>query len=144
MTDLPPLMRDQRKTDADHLRLLAIFHYVFAGLSVLGLAFLALHYAFMHAMFSHPEMWKNSNGAAPPPREFLEMFVWFYIFFAVVFVAVGIGNLLSARFLQKRRNRVFSLVIAGLDVLQFPFGTVLGVFTFIVLMRDSVHELYGA
>lgn len=144
MSDLPPLLRDQRKADADHLRMLAIFHYVFAGLSVLGLAFLAVHYAFMHTMFSHPEMWKNANGAALPPREFLEMFVWFYVFFAVVCVAVGIGNLVSARFLQKRTNRVFSLVIACVDFLQFPFGTVLGVFTVIVLMRDSVRELYAA
>jgi hypothetical protein len=144
MPDLQPLMRDLRKTDADHLRMLAIFHYVFAGLSVLGLAFLAVHYAFMHAMFSHPEMWKNSNGGGPPPGELLEMCVWFYIFFAVVFVAVGIGNLLSARFLQKRRNRVFSLAIACLDFLQFPLGTVLGSFTFIILMRDSVRELYEA
>jgi hypothetical protein len=144
MTDLPPLLRDQRKIDADHLRLLAIFHNLFAGLCVLGLAFLAVHYAFMHAMFSHPEMWKNSNGGGPPPREFLEMFVWFYLFFAVVFVAVGIGNLLSAGFLLKRRNRVFSLVVAGVDCLQFPLGTVLGAFTFIVLMRDSVRELYEA
>ena len=144
MTDLPPPMRDQRRIDADQLRLLAIFHYVFAGLALLGLMFLAVHYAFMHSFFSHPEIWKNSNGAAPPPKEFFEIFVWFYVFFGAVCIAAGIGNLLSARFLQKRRYRAFSMVVAGLNCLQFPLGTVLGVFTLVVLVRDSVREVYEA
>jgi hypothetical protein len=39
-TPLPPLPRDQRKIDADHLNLLAIFHFVGAGLAVLGILFL--------------------------------------------------------------------------------------------------------
>ena len=29
MNELPPLLHDQRKTDLDHLRLLAIFHITF-------------------------------------------------------------------------------------------------------------------
>jgi hypothetical protein len=33
---LAPLPRDQRKIDADHLKLLAIFHFVGAGLAVWG------------------------------------------------------------------------------------------------------------
>ena len=39
---------------------------------------------------------------------------------------------------------MFSLVVAALDCMGFPFATVLGVFTFIVLLRDSVAELYEA
>jgi hypothetical protein len=35
-TPLPPLPRDQRKIDADHLNLLAIVHFVGAGLMVLA------------------------------------------------------------------------------------------------------------
>ena len=52
-------------------------------------------------------------------------------------------NLLSAGFLWQKRNRLFSIVIAGLDCLQIPFGTALGVFTIIVLSRESVRELYS-
>ena len=40
MKDLPQLPRDQRQIDAGHLKLLMIFHFVAAGLSVLGLLFL--------------------------------------------------------------------------------------------------------
>ena len=36
MIELPPLPRDQRKIDADHLNLLAIFHFVGAGLALLA------------------------------------------------------------------------------------------------------------
>ena len=43
MTELPPLLRDQRKIDTDHLRLLAVFHFVIAGLAIVGIGFLVLH-----------------------------------------------------------------------------------------------------
>ncbi|PYV42168.1 MAG: hypothetical protein DMG06_14865 [Acidobacteria bacterium] len=31
MTELPPLLRDQRRIDAEHLKLLSIFHFVLSG-----------------------------------------------------------------------------------------------------------------
>ena len=143
MTELPPLMRDQRKIDADHLRLLGIFHFVAAGMTVLGIAFLCLHYAFMHAMMTDPQMWKHPSNGGPPPAEFLSIFVWFYVVMGTMLVIAGIANLLSGLFMQKRKNRVFSLIVAGFNILQFPFGTILGVFTIMVLLRDSVREAYA-
>lgn len=144
MTELPPLMRDQRKTDADHLRLLAIFHFVMAGLAIVGLGFLLLHYAVMHTVMASPELWKNQKGGAPPPEQILAMFKWFYLFAGALLIAGGIGNLASGLFIRKQSNRMFSLIIAGINCVQFPFGTMLGVFTFIVLLRDSVREIYAA
>lgn len=142
MSELPPLIRDQRKIDADHLRLLAVFHFVMAGLCVLGIGFLCLHYAFMHTMMTNPAMWKSPSSSGPSPAEFMAMFVWFYAVFGAVFLLAGIANLLSGLFLRKRKFRVFSLIVSGFNVLQFPFGTILGVFTMIVLLRDSVREVY--
>ncbi len=144
MAELPPLMRDQRKTDADNLRLLAIFHFVVAGLAVVGLGFLFLHYALMQTVFSNPEIWKNQKGGGPPPEQFIAIFKWFYLFFGAVLLAGGIGNLISGVFMRKKKNRMFSLVVAGINCVQFPFGTVLGVFTFVVLLRNSVREIYEA
>lgn len=37
-----------------------------------------------------------------------------------------------------------SLVVSGINCLQIPFGTVLGIFTIIVLMRPSVQSGYEA
>jgi hypothetical protein len=56
----------------------------------------------------------------------------------------SVCNLLSGLWIRARRNRVFSLVVAGINCFQVPLGTALGIFTIIVLMRDSVRELYEA
>jgi hypothetical protein len=141
MTELAPLPSDQRKADADHLRLLAIFHFIVAGLAILGLGFLMLHYGVMHAIVGNPEMWKNQKGGGPPPQ-FFAILKWFYVFFGAMLVAGGVLNLLSGWSIQRKKNRIFSLVVAGVNCVQFPFGTVLGVFTFVVLLRDSVREAY--
>jgi hypothetical protein len=143
MSELPPLRRDQRQVDAGHVKLLAIFHFVLAGLSLLGLGFLFMHWLVMHTFMSDPALWKDAKGG-PPPAQIFAVFKWFYLFFGAVIVAIGLGNLVSGWCLLRRRARIFSLVMAGIDCLGFPFGTVLGVFTLIVLLRESVVELYGA
>ncbi|HWA85360.1 MAG TPA: hypothetical protein VG710_03995 [Opitutus sp.] len=143
MSTLPPLPRDQRKIDADHLKLLSVFHFVFAALALVGLGFLFLHWFMMHTFLENPDMWKNQKGA-PPPREFFAVFKWFYLFFGTMIVGGGVLNALSGWFIRRRRARIFSLVVAGLDCLMMPLGPVLGVFTLIVLLRDSVAEAYTA
>lgn len=125
--------------DADHLRILAVFHYVFAGLALLGIGFLVVHYLIMRTVMS-PEMLAQSPN--PPPPEFMRMFVWFYVFMGLLFVAGGVLNLLAGKRLRQRRSRMFCMVVAGLNCLQFPFGTVLGVFTLVTLSRDSVRAMF--
>jgi len=139
------LPRDQRKVDADHLKMLAIFHFVGTGLAVLGLLFLLVHYTFMHAVFTNPEMWKNQKQPMPmPPEQIFTMMKWIYLAGAVWFVSSGVLNLISGLCLRARKGRTFSLVVAGINCLHIPLGTVLGVFTMVVLLRDSVRELYEA
>ncbi|MEO6567323.1 MAG: hypothetical protein ABIO94_01060 [Opitutaceae bacterium] len=141
MSTLPPLMCDQRKIDADHLRLLAIFHFVLAALSVVGIGFLFLHGFIMHTVFENPEMWKDQKGG-PPPEQFFAIFKWFYAIFGVMVVGSGLANLFSGLFIRRNVYRTFSLIVAGSNCLCVPLGTVLGVFTFVVLLRDSVRERY--
>lgn len=136
-------MRDQRKVDSDHLKLLAVFHFVMAGLAVIGLGFLLLHWFFMSAMFDNPEMWKGAKGG-PPPKQFLALFKWFYAIMGVFIVGGGLATLISGVCILRRRARIFSLIVAGISCLGFPFGTALGVFTLVVLLRDSVVEEYAS
>jgi len=148
-------MRDQRAVDRDHLNVLAIFHFVVAALAIVGIAFLFLHYTLMSSVFEHPGFWQpqHTAGATPlphpsevhPPQfpaHFFAIFKWFYVVAGVCLLLAFVGNLFSGFFLRARKHRVFSLVVAGLDCLQIPFGTVLGVFTIVVLARESVMELY--
>src|SRR5436853_6703755 len=132
--DTPPVIsEDQQRKDDEHIKLLSVFHFVIAGLAVFGIAFLILHYYMMSSVFSHPEIWNAKNGTGPP-KAFFDVFKWFYLFMGVIFVLGSILNIISGVFLRQRKNRMFSLVIAGLDCLQVPFGTALGVLTIIVLL----------
>lgn len=71
----------------------------------------------------------------------------------VIFLAMGAALLiaglvmalclfLAARSLHQRRGRVFCLVMAALCCLSLPWGTAIGVCTFIVLNRPSVKALF--
>lgn len=140
----PPLIAaDQCRNDDEHIKLLSVFHFVVGGLALFGIAFLFMHYFILSTVFSRPELWKQQGGAGPP-AEFFSVFVYFYIFMGVVFLIACGANILSGMFLRQRKHRMFSFVVAGLNFLQMPFGTVLGVFTIIVLLRDSVRLSYAA
>ena len=129
--------------DTDNLRTLAICHYVVSGLSLLGLGFLGLHYSIMRMVFDNPQMWEKAKSPPPfNPAEFFHLFQWFYLLFGVLILVSGILTLIAGRFIHRRVNRTFSIVIAGLNCLHFPFGTVLGVFTLILLTKESVMRLY--
>jgi len=140
MNAAPPLPRDQGKIDTDQLRLLAVFHFVGAGLGLLGILFLLAHFAMFHAVFANPNPWKDQKQQPPP--ELFAVLKWFYLVFGTWFLASGILSAISGFCLRARKHRTFSLVVAGIICLHIPLGTVLGVFTIIVLLRDSVRESY--
>lgn len=139
----PPVPVDdsQARRDDEHLNLLAVFHFVLAGFAVLGLLFLVLHCLLMRSIFMNTEMWAHSKGGPPPPQ-IMAMMLWFYGFLALMLVMGGVANLLSGQFIRQRKHRTFSLVVAGCNCIHVPLGTTLGVFTFIVLLRDPVRDLY--
>jgi hypothetical protein len=124
--------------DESQLNLLSIFYYIFAGLGLLGGCFLVGHWWLMHALMTGK---LGTNADAPPP-EAMAIMQFMYVVIGFFMVVATTLNVLTAVFLRRRKHRMFSMVVAGLNCLQFPFGTVLGVFTFVVLMRESVREGY--
>ncbi len=136
-------MRDTAKVDAEHLRILAVFHVVYAGLAIAGTLFLGMHYLFMKTFLAGPGPWRNTRNGGPTPEAFFAIFTWIYMVLGALLVLSAVLNGLSGLFIERRRCRTFSLVVAALDCLQIPFGTVLGAFTLAVLLRDSVREDYG-
>jgi len=123
-----------------HLRLLSIFHYVVAAFAALGPVFLALHYLFLSRML---EVAAQSPGQSPPPDGLLDVFVWFYVVMGAACVLGMVLNFLAARSLAARRRWTLCAVVAGLNCLQMPLGTILGVFTLIVLVRPEVRAGFG-
>ena len=141
MNQIPPPFISSR--DQEQLKLLEIFHYVMLGLAVGGMAFLFIHYTIMSTAFSNPHMFDNAKQPPPfDPVQFIHAFVWFYLFIGAWGVLSFFANLVAAICLHHRKKRMLSLVVAGFNCINMPFGTALGVCTIIVLVRPSVIALY--
>ena len=130
--------------DKEHLRLLAIFHYVVAGLAAL-FSFFPLLYTTVGAIFIFAARHPAAAGAKPgeePPPEFIGWI--FAIVGSLLFllgIAIAICILIAGRSLAKRTRYWFALVVACIECLFIPFGTILGVFTIVVLSRESVKAV---
>ncbi|MFT3831668.1 MAG: hypothetical protein QM691_18385 [Opitutaceae bacterium] len=127
--------------DQEHLRLLTIFHYVVAGLAALFACFPLFHLALGLFFILAPTSLAGSGQ--PPPPAFLG---WIFVVFASCFILAGWAFaacvIYAGRCLARRRRLLFCQVMAGIACIFMPFGTVLGVFTLIVLMRPSVKPLF--
>jgi hypothetical protein len=129
--------------DREHLQLLAIFHYVVAGLAAL-FSFFPLLYTMVGAIF----IFAARHGTAKPgedlPPEFLG---WIFAVLGSVLFLIGIAMaiciLIAGRSIALRKRYSFALVMACIECLFLPFGTILGVFTIIVLSRESVRGLFS-
>jgi hypothetical protein len=59
-------------------------------------------------------------------------------------IVLAILKFIVAKRLKERRSRALCLVVAAVSCLGIPFGTVLGVFTFLVLSRPSIERSFDA
>jgi hypothetical protein len=125
--------------DDEQLNLLAIFHYVVAGLAALFSLFPLIHLGLGLPMVFAPQ--KFDKGEPPPA------FVgWMFVALAAVIIVFGIAfatlTFFAGRSIAKRKRYTFCLVMAAIECLFMPFGTVLGIFTIIVLIRDPVKQQF--
>jgi len=128
--------------DEEHLRLLSIFHYVVGGLAGLFALFPVFHLLIGLFMIYAP-------GKFAPNIQLPTAFIgWFFVIFAVLFITLGLifaASVVTAGcFLARRKHYTFCLVMGCVECLFVPFGTVLGVFTILVLSRETVKQLFGA
>ncbi len=141
MESLPPPPH-QASEDADQLKLLSVFHYVMAGLFTVG-GFLAAAYFAFAGYFVSEMMRSMAPSAGPPPPAGLG---WFFGAFGAVVtlavLAIAVLHFLCGRWLAARRNRSFCFVVACLACFNIPLGTLLGIFTILVIQRPSVQALF--
>ena len=123
--------------DLDHLKILSIFHYVLGGIVALVGCIPMIHFAFGVAMATGGI--PAEEGEAAIVGCFLMAIAAFVIFLAWGFAACLV---LAGRFLAQRRHYTFCLVVAGVACTMAPLGTVLGIFTILVLVRPSVKALF--
>ena len=130
--------------DKEHLRLLAIFHYIVAGLAALFSLF-PLLYTTIGAIFISVARHGTPKPGEELPPEFLGwIFVGVGSFLFLVGIAMAICILIAGRCLSRHRCYSFALVMACIECLFVPFGTILGVFTIIALSRESAKAFFEA
>lgn len=96
------------------------------------------------AMVFAPQKLGDPGKGGPPP----DLVGWFFMAFAGGFIVLGLTVAtcvaLAGRFLARRKHYLFCLIVAGVTAAMcMPFGTMLGVFSIIVLVRPAVKEAFG-
>jgi len=127
-------------TDGQYLRLLSIFHYIVGA--IIGLIgcvpfiHLGLGIAMVVGAF-------DEAGKEPPPPWLGWIFIVAAVWIIALFWFMAFCLLLAGRWLAVRKRYWFCFVVACIACTFTPFGTVLGVYTIIVLLRPSVKTLFG-
>lgn len=184
--------------DVEHLKLLAVFHFVLGGIVML-LSLFPLLYVLLGVVFMNmpdeqfttttaqpappgPTIQVQPDGAitidegvvpdfdivieddpttAPPPpvapaqappmggpppgfqRTVGMAMVGFGVIACLLGEAIGAMMLFAGYKLNRASNWTFCIVVAGIECLWIPFGTILGVFTIVVLCRRSVKDRFA-
>jgi hypothetical protein len=121
-------------------RLLSILHYIWGGLwSFYSLTILS---AFL---FSPDRVWSTLRSSVCNQEPFLgdscDRWIMLFTFgMLIVFAAMAITNILSAVNYWRSQASTVNWVAASLNLISFPLGTVLGVFSLWVL-QDYLKNL---
>ncbi len=138
MTELTP----QQQEAAKHLDILAIFHYLVGVVAGLFACFPFVHFALGVLVVAGIYTGDLSSDSDILP----EVIGWIFIIVSSVIITTGwllaLGIIYTGRCLKKRAKYTFCLVMAAIDCLFMPFGTILGVFTIVVLLKDDTKGLF--
>src|SRR5258708_1293194 len=129
--------------DTEQLNLLAIFHYVVAGVAPL-FSFFPLLYIALGVLFFFVARHGRAKAGEELPPEFLG---WIFGVLGLVLFVIGIAMAIcipiAGRSLALCKRYSFALVIACIECLFVPFGAILGVFTIGALSRGSMKALFS-
>jgi hypothetical protein len=130
----------QKLIDDDHLRLLRIGYFIAGGWNLFW-AFFPLIYVAFGATFFFAGFPREASG--PDPRTFGIILVAVGSIVSLLMATLAVMKLMTAKALRLRKSRTLCLVTAGLSCLAVPYGTALGVATFVLLSRPSVHAQFA-
>jgi hypothetical protein len=123
----------------EHLRLLSILYYVWAGMVALFACIPIIYLVFGVLMVSG----RFAGSQNPPPVFVGYLLVLGGAALTLLGWAMAACCFLAGRFLARRKHWVFCMIVAGMNCMHIPFGTVLAVFTIIVLLRPSVKTMFA-
>lgn len=129
----------QRFRDEEHLRLLRI-GYIVVGCFHAAFSFFPLLYVALGVFFASAGF--PSTKGQPDPRVLGWVFACAGIAIFLLLAGIAALQLFTARALRQRRHHTLCFVTAGLTCLGVPYGTLLGIFTFLVIGRPSVEAMF--
>jgi hypothetical protein len=138
MTDVPDSVVNRR--DTEHLKVLGILYYVWSGLCLLGVVFGIVYVAVI------PQPIHNPYDAAEVASAHAADPIIYGVGTAIIvgsFLA-GLLYFMTARGLLSGRYRGLVYLAAILTLFSFPLGTLLGIFTLVVMNRPTVKARFQA
>ena len=142
------MVENQLKTriiDEEHLRLLSIFYYIKGGITIFGSLFVGFYFLFI-LFISRISSQRNLPDYDYYSEMPFDIFKFMGLIMGTLFlllVIFGILQIVCGYYLRKRRNRLFIFVIAIIQLIEIPYGTILGIFSIMVLSRITVKELFS-
>ena len=131
--------------DNEHLKLLSLFHYIFGGIILAYAFFIILQFIFLF-YFLETFLRNSSFNTFTSNNDFDPLIFKFILYIGIAFFIImligGILEILSGKFIKARKNRTFSYIIAILNLLSIPYGSILGIMTLTVLGRNTIKEMY--
>ena len=161
MTAAVPPEAEEQIVARERLRLLAIGFYVKGAVGAAVVSIFLLHFFMMLGLSFLPQSaWDtqpktvpttqsssvlSAPSPSPSPRPVNQgpPVIMFRIFAAVIGLIILLGwtfgalTIYAGRCVQKRTHRAFILVMAGLNCILIPWGTLLGIATFYVMQSPA-------
>ncbi len=162
--------KENMNKNQQNLKTLALFHYIYGGLALLVLSLIVIVMIVISATHKRPHVnnfitnlspskttnkttiikFDNFNKLGHSPVAFnhhlqstrIRIGLFSPILWVGYYFISGILNIISGSFINRQQNRTLSLIVAGFNVLSMPLGTILGVFTFVLLSKNETIELY--
>lgn len=161
MTD-PPSIDSQRKVIAlDRLRLLSIAYYISGAIGAAFVSFLLIHFFLLLGLSFIPASQWNQPTSTPSTAHYLSPSrsavspsshkaqgppaIMFRIFAGVISLIIACGWTLGALTvyagycIKKRRHKVFIYIMAAINCIWIPYGTVLGIATILLFQWPEVQ-----
>jgi len=123
---------------AQHVKILGILHIVFGALGVLAAVIVLMIFGGLSAVVN-----MTDHGADVPPAPVLGIIggvifiVVLVISLPALIIGIGIMNF-------KPWARIGGIVLSAIDLLGFPFHTILGIYGLWVLLNQETERMFAA
>lgn len=132
-------IKPMNNSDLQYLSLLSFFNYVLGGIH-LSLTIVSLSYFFQAWRFA--SLYDSEQARYSRPFDLGDLLIGYGLVILFVGFTYSLLTLASGRCLERRKGYGFSFTIACLQCISIPLGTILGIVTINILLRDSVRMLY--